>query len=315
MQVECGAPAGRPSCPASPNDVYLGPDTIVPDCKRGKPKTRSGLSRIAVLTAYGVVIGVAVLAVSCRTPGQTQSLPGSAGSDGMFALGYELFMAHCAACHGSRGRGDGPAAIALPVRPRNFWNEPNRYVSTLNGVATPDDLEQTIRSGRHFGMMPSRPYLTEEEVQVLAQYVREINRLAWVERLTKEFGDDEDTTPEEIEEIAVERVTPGEVVTEGWHGSGSRRNLRAGRKLFLENCASCHGPSGEGDGLEMPVDEQGKPIKVRDLTSGKLRGGTSDDEVFRRIRCGIPGTPMSSAIGLTTEEVWQLVHYVRFLGR
>lgn len=242
-------------------------------------------------------------------------MPGSSATDGAFAHSYELFMAHCAACHGSRGRGDGPAAIALPVRPRNFWNEPNRYVSTLNGVATREDLMQTIRSGRHIGLMPARPYLTEEEGQLLADYVREINRLAWVERLTEEFGEDEDTTPEEIEEIAIERVTPGKVVTERWHGPEFRRDLKAGRKLFLENCASCHGPWGEGDGLDMPVDEQGKPIKVRDLTSGKLRGGTGDDEVFRRIRCGIPGTPMSSAIGLTKDEVWQLVNYVRFLAR
>ena len=172
---------------------------------------------------------------------------------------------------------------------------------------------QTIGSGRHFGAMPARPNLTDEEVRILAQYVREITRLGYADRLTKEFGDDGETTPEEIEEIALERVTPGEVVTARWHGPAFQVDLEAGRELYLENCASCHGPWGRGDGLDMPLDERGKPITVRDLTSGKFRGGTCNDEIFKRIRCGIPGTPMSSA-AVSDEEIWQLVHYVQFLA-
>ncbi len=172
---------------------------------------------------------------------------------------------------------------------------------------------QTIGSGRHFGAMPARPNLTDAEVRILAEYVREITRLGWQDRLTKEFADDDETTPEEIEEIALERVTPGEVVSVRGHGASFRADLELGRRLYLENCASCHGPWGRGDGLDMPLDERGKPIEVRDLTSGKFRGGTCEDEVFRRIRCGIPGTPMSAA-GVSDDEIWQIVHYVQFLA-
>ena len=268
----------------------------------------------ALLTLAAVIVGTSLFVVSCRSDGRSPLLPGSAEVDSKFAVSYQLFMAHCAACHGAGGRGDGPAAIALAVRPRNFWAERNRYVSTLNGVANQEDLMQTVRSGRHIGAMPSGPYLTDEEVRILAEYVREINRLGWVEELTREFADDDETTPQEIEEISYERVTSGELVTERWHGPGFRANLKTGRELYLENCAACHGPWGKGDGLDMPVDERGKPIAVRDITSGKFRGGTSADEIFKRIRCGIPGTPMSSAVALSSEEVWQLVHYVEFLA-
>ena len=259
--------------------------------------------RLLLPVLAGIVGGVLF---SCKTPGPTAAMPTA-------HPGYRLYQAHCAACHGAKGFGNGPAAIALRVRPRNFREERYRYVSTLNGVPTQEDLMQTIRSGRHFGAMPARPNLTDEEVRILAEYVREINRLGWVDSLTKEFSGDDETTPDEIQEIALERVTPGEVVTARWHGPGFRVDLKAGRDLYLESCASCHGPWGRGDGLDMPMDERGKPIKVRDLTSGKFRGGTCEDEIFKRIRCGIPGTPMSSA-AVSDEEIWQLVHYVQFLA-
>ncbi len=263
------------------------------------------------LGIIGLTTGVALSPIACRAPA---SGPSAADMKTLVAHeGYELFAAHCEACHGATGRGDGPAAIALRVRPRDFWDERCRYVSTRNGVPTLEDLMQTIGSGRHFGAMPARPNLTDREVRILARYVREITRLGWADRLTKEFGDDDETTPEEIEEIALERVTPGDVVAVRWPGPGLRVDLETGRKLYLENCASCHGPWGRGDGLDMPLDERGKPIKVRDLTSGKFRGGIGEDEIFKRIRCGIPGTPMSAA-AVSDEEIWQLVHYVQFLA-
>jgi mono/diheme cytochrome c family protein len=34
--------------------------------------------------------------------------------------GREIYVAKCQACHGERGRGDGPAARALPKKPRDY---------------------------------------------------------------------------------------------------------------------------------------------------------------------------------------------------
>ena len=261
-----------------------------------------------VVGAIGLASGITLSQTACRAPASTATIEAIASLEG-----HSLFAAHCVACHGAEGRGNGPGAIALRVRPRDFWEERCRYVSTLNGVPTLEDLMQTIGSGRHFGAMPARPNLTDVEVRILAQYVREITRLGWQDRLTKEFAGDDETTTEEIEEIALERVTPGEVVSVRWHGANFRADLELGRRLYLEDCASCHGPWGRGDGLDMPLDERGKPIKVRDLTSGKFRGGTCNDEIFKRIRCGIPGTPMPAAV-VSDEDIWQLVHYVQFLA-
>ncbi len=261
------------------------------------PRVQSGF---AILAA-----GVIVFGVSCRTGGRVE-MPTS-------TMGQLLYSQHCAACHGDTGRGDGAAAIALGVRPRDFRNEPFRYVSTFNAVPTTEDLFQSIRSGRRFGEMPANPHLTDEEVTALADFVRELNRLGWASRLRDEFADDEDLTLDDIDEISHERVTPDEAVVVPLLPPGFRPDTAVGRQLYGASCASCHGPTGRGDGLEKPLDERDRPIAVRDLTTGEFRGGIDLANLFRRIRCGVPGTPMPSQEALTSDDIWQLVYYVKFL--
>jgi mono/diheme cytochrome c family protein len=184
----------------------------------------------------------------------------------------------------------------------------------LNGVPTELDLIDTIRFGRRYGEMPANPQLTDSELRALASYVRELQRLGWLDTLRKEFAADEDTSPEELEDISHLRVKPRDPIVVLRPETGFARSLDRGRELYAANCASCHGPTGRGDGLDKPRDEQGKPIQVRDLTTGEFRGGAASAEVFKRIRCGVPGTPMSAAVALTDEEVWQLIYYVRYLA-
>lgn len=228
--------------------------------------------------------------------------------------GETLYKMFCTACHGESGRGDGPAVHTIGGQPRDFWHERFRYVSTLDGVPTQDDLIRTIGTGRSFGDMPSNPQLTDAEVLTLADYVRELNRTGLVDQLTHAFVDDDDISLDEIEEIARERLTPERIIIVPWPGPDFRPDPEVGRRLFAANCASCHGPTGCGDGSQKLLDERGRPIEARDLTTGELRGGAAREEVFKRIRCGIPGTPMPTQELLSDEDVWQLVHHVLHLA-
>lgn len=267
----------------------------------------------------GMLVAVAALIIlisssqtACRTPASVASR--EAVKTLSVLDGHTLYVSHCAPCHGPTGLGNGPAAIALTVKPRNFWNERFRYVSTVNGVPSDEDLADSIRYGRRFGEMPAGPQLTDAEVHALVAYVREIQRLGWLDQLREDFADDDDTSPEELEEISEMRVTPRDAIHVGRPDPAFRRDTNVGRRLYTANCASCHGITGRGDGLAVSLDEQGNPISVRDLTTGEFRGGTKVEEIFKRIRCGVPGTPMSAAVALSDEEVWQLVYYVRFLA-
>lgn len=79
--------------------------------------------------------------------------------------------------------------------------------------------------------------------------------------------------------------------------------VTAGRSLFVENCAMCHGEEGEG------VD--GPPLN----DSGFLRN-TADQTIFSLTSSGVPGTEMpawSQVHGgpFTDEQVRQLVAFIR----
>lgn len=250
-------------------------------------------------------------APATHTPRPQTVILASMGS----ASGEVLYKMFCCACHGETGRGDGPAVGTIEGHPRDFWHERFRYVSTGNGIPTQEDLIRTISTGRRFGVMPSDPQLTEAEVLRLAEYVRKLNRAGWIERLMAALEEeDEEITSEEAELIAQRRLTPARIVIVPWPGADFRPNRERGHKLYVESCAPCHGRTGRGDGSQELVDELGRRIQARNLTSGEFRGGAETEELFKRIRCGMPGTPMPAQEQLSDEDIWQLVHYVRDLA-
>jgi hypothetical protein len=81
------------------------------------------------------------------------------------------------------------------------------------------------------------------------------------------------------------------------------------RVLFLENCATCHGESGDGQGTT-PL---AKP--ARSFLDGGFSYGNTPTAIGRTIEHGIPGTPMPSfAEALDAEQRAALVEYVISLG-
>src|SRR3990167_4260631 len=94
--------------------------------------------------------------------------------------------------------------------------------------------------------------------------------------------------------------------------AAARGDAKKGQALYAQKCAVCHGTTGKGDG----VAEFVLFPKPRDLTSGKfkIRSTTSlptDDDLFRVVSQGIPGTAMPSWLVLTPTQRWDLVAYVK----
>ncbi len=268
--------------------------------------------RTATPPIVGGLVASTLLITACRTQSEYASIGTLTPTVAVGSRGYELYQNNCAACHGPAGRGDGMFAFVLNTRPRDFWNEPFRYVSTLDGIATKEDVIQSIQHGRINGEMPGGQWLTGDDLSVLADFVIELNRLGWEERLREEFAA-EGLSEEEIQEISLERVTTEQPAQTPVPSPSFAADLARGRDLYAQSCASCHGLSGRGDGLDVPRDEQGRAIAVRDLANEPIRGGDSPEELFNRIRSGIPGTPMPGQPLMAPDDVWQLVHYTRYI--
>lgn len=83
--------------------------------------------------------------------------------------------------------------------------------------------------------------------------------------------------------------------------AGQSSALAAGAKLYAANCASCHGPSGQGTGNIPPISKG--PTQT-----------APDGEVFWFITNGSPSNGMPAwGEKLSTEERWQVVTFVKSL--
>ena len=89
-----------------------------------------------------------------------------------------------------------------------------------------------------------------------------------------------------------------------------------GKEIYEKRCTWCHGDKGDGTGA---AQERLNP-PPRDFTSGNYKIKTSsfedpvpnDDDVFRMIRDGMPGTAMPGWSDLLAEQdMWDLVAYVK----
>ncbi len=93
---------------------------------------------------------------------------------------------------------------------------------------------------------------------------------------------------------------------------GQEADVPAARKLYLLNCAVCHGDNGRGNGRAARFVFP----KPRDFSSGKMRlvstvnhvAGAKD--IRKAIELGFPGTSMQSWKELGDERIQQLVDEV-----
>ncbi len=85
-----------------------------------------------------------------------------------------------------------------------------------------------------------------------------------------------------------------------WPAANAQTPVEEGRQFYLGHCAHCHGPDGEG----------GRGVN---LTTGRFRHSSNDDELLGTIRTGLPGTEMPGS-RLPVADLRKLVAYVRRLG-
>ena len=86
--------------------------------------------------------------------------------------GDSLYQHTCAPCHGPRGKGDGPASVALNPKPRDHSN--GVYMDKLTNRHIHDVIHD---GGAAFGYptMPGQPQLTDEQIAQAIAFVRTLS--------------------------------------------------------------------------------------------------------------------------------------------
>ncbi len=215
--------------------------------------------------------------------------------------GRRLYDRWCAECHGVNGKGDGSAAAYMLPRPRDFTLGIYQIRTTPNGeLPTDEDVERTIKVGMPGTAMPGwESKFNQAEIRDVVAYIKTFSRFF------EQLG--------EPNPLAFGK--PPRLTEEG---------LAEGRRFYREiECFKCHGDAGRGDGPSAPTlqDDLDFPARPADLTKNwSFNGGGTVDEIYRRLRTGLDGSPMPSFSDLidagfmTDEQLWHVAQYVRSLA-
>ena len=221
--------------------------------------------------------------------------------------GKVLYKEYCAQCHGFTGKGDGPAASALEPKPAIHSNMPFDKL--------PMEYLYTVinHGGVAVGKSPNMPYwgltIGQQGVADVIAYLK--------------------VTFKGVPEVPATAGGPGGFCVQPSKTAkapddflsktnplSSSAAVKAGKELFLKTaqpvaCVMCHGEQGDGKGL-MGAALVPPP---RNFTCGAMMKDIPDGQLFWVIKNGSPGTGMMAFGGLSDEQVWQLIHYIRSLAK
>jgi mono/diheme cytochrome c family protein len=223
------------------------------------------------------------------------------------SAGKKVFEKRCQGCHGEKGDGKGLAAVFLYPKPADLTAGKFKLRSTPSGeMPTDDDLFKTITNGIPGSAMPSFAYISDDERWDVLQHIKTV----------AVYFDEEEGKEYKLFEI---RGTP-HPLTVSAEPAMTPESLTKAKAVYEQEklgCVKCHGRLGKGDGpsAQEQTDDWGRPIKVRDFTTGIFKGGNTNKDIYLRFATGMAGTPMPAFSGeqISDADRWLLVQYVQSL--
>jgi mono/diheme cytochrome c family protein len=105
----------------------------------------------------------------------TTLFPGLALAGGSVDKGKALYAQQCVSCHGSSGKGDGPAAAAMQPKPRNLADK--AYMAGLTDQRLADVIK---KGGAGVGKSPLMPpfgaALKDGDIQDVVAFIKNLEK-------------------------------------------------------------------------------------------------------------------------------------------
>lgn len=211
--------------------------------------------------------------------------------------GQAIYLAQCAVCHGVQGDGQGFLADGFDVKPRDFTRGIYKFRSTGDReLPRIEDIERTVRDGVFGTTMPAwGQFLSDEQIADVSRYL-------------VVFSEDHQESWRRGEHAPVLSVSepPGDLAS----------LVGRGRAIAEEqNCASCHGKGGLGDGSSAAtlMDDWRNPVDPGNWTyKWSFRGGYEPEDIYRSVWGTLTGSGMPSYAEAVPDETdrWAVVAYV-----
>lgn len=237
-----------------------------------------------------------------------------ASDDETLALGKSSYELYCVGCHGPNGDGEGPAALHLDPKPRDFRVGRIKFASVAAGQAPfDDDYLRVITRGLQGTAMPTFRLLPLEERSALVAY---------------------------LQTFRTQIDPPGEAVLipKDPYRKKPEKAVAEGERLFhgLAACSSCHPAYVDPDTIKAHVEsfdmkfqglrarayqpeakesDWGAPIAPPDFLQKRIKTGNSKEDIVRVIATGVTGTAMPNwSASLTPKQLWALAYYVESIA-
>jgi len=215
---------------------------------------------------------------------QSQAMPESAS----YERGKQIFLQHCAHCHGLAGDGQGWDGQYLNPQPANFHDMASKTPS--------QDLQAMMLAKVTFGIQDTAMPTWGEVLTVEQRWdVINFNMMNWM------TGAASMTTSVQGDGIAADFLT---LSSDNWTAEGHTISADHGAELYGQYCATCHGQNGQGDGPGIEGNAAGGPAPYPT--------GMSEAYIMWRVWEGVPGSQMPPFNWLISEtDIWDIIAHVQ----
>lgn len=225
-------------------------------------------------------------------------------------LGRQAFLRYCRECHGEAGDGLGKFSYTTGERPRSFQSGRFKLATTENAIPSDRDLEETIRRGMPGTGMSAWGQVPEAEIKAMARYTRRFSLDAIREELDRRVAAGELSAAEADAECE-RRTVPGPAIEIPPEPPFDDERRARGERIYLEACASCHGPNGRRLRNDPMPDFEGNHTLPTNITGGVFKGGNGSADIYSRLYLGMDGTAMPGyRDAYSKDELWDLVHTI-----